>query len=51
MWGIGSEAAPSICPSPVLGLTVSASLTTTVPTSKGPATAGVIATAESGSPW
>ena len=51
MWGIGSEAEPSTSPTWVMGLRRSASRTTTVPASKGPATAGVIETAESGSPW
>ena len=50
MWGIGSEAEPSTSPTWVTGLRRRASRTTTVPASKGPATAGVIATAEIGSP-
>ena len=51
MWGIGSEAEPSTSPTWVTGLRRSASRTTIVPASKGPATAGTIATALIGSPW
>ena len=51
MWGIGSDAEPSASAWAVTGLKRRAMLTTIVPTSKGPATPGTIATMESGSPW
>src|SRR5262245_18766727 len=50
MWGIGSEALPSTSTSAVVGLSFKPTWTTTVPTSKGPATAGVTAAIESGAP-
>ena len=48
MWGIGSEPVASMKTSAVSGLTRSAWRTTTVPRSKGPTLAAVIATTESG---
>jgi hypothetical protein len=51
MWGIGSEPVASMKTSPVSGSILKACLITTVPRSKGPTLAAVIATREMAEPW